>query len=256
MKRAPPPRSLWAFLAPRALQQSPRRGIKRRHILACDLVCASARQRETLAEIGAREGDGAGFQIAVNDRIYKAKLECFGRLYRVSGHDDFQRRFWPDQARKALRPARPRHKAALHFRQAEICVRHRHARMAGKRHFQTTPKRRAMNGSDRQAREAFKLFKHFSERWRHTRLAEFSHLGARAEHAPGADNHHGLGTVSARSLHAIIKPGADFGAQRIHRRIGQAQQMHLPHRHMLHELSLSQSVSPSSRQGLTTPLGR
>ena len=173
-----------------------------------------------------------------------------GRLDRVAGDDDLQRCLRADQARQALGAARPRHKAALHFRQAQIRICHRHTRMARKRHFQTTAERRAMNGGHRKAGEAFKLLKHFGEGGRHTWLAEFGHLGARAEHAPGADNHHCLGAGGARGLHAIIKPGADFGAQRIHRRIGEAQHMHLPHRHMLHELILSQSVSPSSRRGL------
>ena len=242
--------ALWAFLPPRALQQRACSRIKRRHILARDLICAIARQGESLAKIGAHKGNGAGFQIAFNDRIYKAEFQRLGRLHRLSGDNNFQRRFRADQAWQALRAARPRHKAALHFRQAQIRIGQRHARMAGKRHFKPTTKGRAMNGGDRQAREILKCFEDFIQRWRHTRLAEFGHLGAGAEHAARADDHHCLGAGGARGLHAIEKPGADFGAQRIHRGVGQAQHMHLPHRHMLHELILGQSVSPSSRRGL------
>ena len=175
------------------------------------------------------------------------------RLNRVAGDDDFQRRFRADQARQTLRAARARHEAALHFRQAQIGIGQRHARMAGKRHFQTAAQSRAMNRRHCQALKTLKLFKNFRERRGHTRLAEFGHLGAGAEHAPRADNDHRLGAGCARGLHAIIKPSANFGAQRVNRRIGQTQHMHLPHRHMLHEVILGQSASPSSKRGLKHP---
>ena len=177
------------------------------------------------------------------------------RLNRVAGDDDFQRRFRADQARQTLRAARARHETALHFRQAQIGIRSRNARMAGQRHFQATAQRRAMNRRDGQTREAFKLLKHFGQRRRDSRLAEFSHLGPGAEHAPRADNDHRFGASGARGLHAIIKPSANFGAQRIHRGVGKAQHMHLPHRHMLHEVILGQSASPSSKRGLKHPFG-
>jgi hypothetical protein len=120
---------------------------------------------------------------------------------------------------------------------------------------QTAAQRRAMNRRDGQTREAFKLLKHFGQRRRDSRLAEFSHLGPGAEHAPRADNDHRFGAGCAGGLHAIEKPSANFGAQRIHRGVGQAQHMHLPHRHMLHEVILGQSASPSSKRGLKHPFG-
>ena len=178
------------------------------------------------------------------------------RLNRVAGDDDFQRRFRPDQARQTLRAARARHKAAFYFWQAQIRIGQRHARMAGKRHFKPTTKGRAMNGGDREAREVFKFFEDFGEGGRDARLAEFGHLGPGAEHAPRADNDHCLGAGGARGLHAIEKPGADFGAQRIYGGVGQAQHMHLPHRHMLHELIFGQDRLSLRLAGPQGPLGR
>jgi hypothetical protein len=68
--------ALRAFLPARALEQPGEPPRRRPRILPDDLVRAVAREREGLADVRPRPGDGAGLQVALEHRIDEAELHA------------------------------------------------------------------------------------------------------------------------------------------------------------------------------------
>ena len=131
-----------------------------------------------------------------------------------------ERLFGADQARQALRAARTRQQAELHFGQADARTGNGDAEMAGERHLEPAAERRPVQRRDDRLRHAFDRGDDLAEARRLRRLAEFGDVGAGKKGASGAGDHHGFDRrIVARSAQRFGKPGAHLVLERVDRRV-------------------------------------
>ena len=160
-------------------------GLGRRELA---VVVAQLAQRALLRQHLAGKRFAAGGR-AFDDFLDQAVLERLRGADRIAADDHLDRQFRTDRARQALRAARARQQAELHFGQAEPGILGRDAEVAGERHFEPAAKRRAMNGGNDRLRAVLHQGQHFVEAGRLRRLAEFGDVGAGDEGAAGTGQH-------------------------------------------------------------------
>ena len=152
------------------------------------------------------KGDRAGQKI-VHDRVDDAVRPGVRGGDRLAGDDHRQRLLHARQARQSLRAFRAGDDAQRDFRQPQLCVRHRDAKMAGHRQFQAAAERRAVDGEDDRLRALLHAAQQRPQVQRRVELPprealQLGDVGAPGERAPGAQDHHGgnAGIRSARSM--------------------------------------------------------
>src|SRR5208282_3946195 len=116
---------------------------------AADRVARQAEDRQ--AETGHLAGEGlAGlYEVALDDVVDEPDPLGFGGIDRASGQDQFGRARLPDEPRQSLGPAIARDEAELDLGKAQPGGGRRQAERAGKRQFETAPKRIAVDEGDR-----------------------------------------------------------------------------------------------------------
>ena len=135
------------------------------------------------------EGEGARCQIAIDDRIDDAPLERLRGADRLRGENQFERLFGADQARHALRTARPRDDAEGHFRQSEPCSGCCHAVMAREGKFQAAAEGSAVQHRDHRHRERLEPSKQCSELRFLRRAVKLADIGTGEKCLAGAQQH-------------------------------------------------------------------
>ena len=175
-------------------------------------------QRALLGDDLVGEGNRALAQLAFfREFVDEAHFEALLRAHMLPGRHHFERLFRADDARQALRAARARQKAEVHFRQSAFRRRHRHPVVAGQRHFQAAAQRRAVDRGDDGFRRVLDHGLRVEEARALRRLAEFGDVGARDEGLALADQHDGLHVrVVDRLLDAVGDAFAHRRRKRVH----------------------------------------
>ena len=114
-----------------------------------DLACRRATRPLAARQQGAGVGDGAGTQIALDQRIDETHTpRPAPALTGSRAQDQFERLVGADQARQPLRAAGARNDAERHFGQAEARGRHGNAIVAGERDLEPSAQHRAVHRGD------------------------------------------------------------------------------------------------------------
>ena len=172
-------------------------------------------------------GDRGGHEVAFHELVGDADGYRPIRRQELSADDRVERGLHADQPRQALRAAGARNDAEGHFRQTEPRARCDEPDVAGQRHFQPAPGGHAVDGGDHRLAGGFDFVEHRGQRRRAGRRGrvELADVGAAAEHAASAGNHHGRHAFVGQRLHdAVAERRAHREAQAVDRRVVEGQQ--------------------------------
>jgi hypothetical protein len=199
---------------------------------------------------GLRHLDRGGQQVLVDDLVEQRRLREHRHRQRLAREHHVQRAFDADDARQALRAARARQDAELHLGQADLGARERDAVMTGQRELEAATERHALDRGDDRLR---RVVEHRVEApdvrpARHVGAGEFLDVGAGAEGAVRADEHHGFGGgVGQRALDGRDQVDAQAAAQAVDGRILEGQDGHRALQGIVDVSHRSTSVLPHSR---------
>jgi hypothetical protein len=165
---------------------------------------------------------------AAAEPVDEAQRERLLRAGVPAAEDQIEGRCRADQTRRALRAARARQQAELHFGQSELRAVDGDAVVRGERDFQAAAERGAVNRGDDRLGTRLDAVAHVRQRRRHRRFAELADIRARDEVAPRADDQHGFdGVVGVGGFDRGEQAPPHVGGQRVDRRVIDGHQQHL-----------------------------
>src|SRR6266566_598291 len=124
---------------------------------SAELVFALACFRRGLSRNFAREGDGTGQEIAINQTVENSRLQGVLRLDGIAFRAHLHGLCDSGKARKPLRSRGARDEAKLHFRLADLRVRNSDAVMSGHRQLQAAAEGSSVNGHNQRFAAIFDL---------------------------------------------------------------------------------------------------
>ncbi|MNX44279.1 hypothetical protein D3C86_747620 [compost metagenome] len=142
--------------------------------------------------------------VAVGQRVHQPGAQCgVGRQVLARQHQ-VQRGGRANQTGRALRAARARQQAQVHFGQAQLGAGKRYAIVRGQGHFQPAAQRRAMQRGHHRLGAGFNLIADVGQGGGLGRLAEFADVGAGNEILARAHQQNGAyGGVGLRGLDGV-----------------------------------------------------